>query len=128
MNESIISESQIDKHRKILEALGPSAIQQRHLIAAFEWFCGAKYPSLTAKFPIILKCLYDEEIVEEDIFLMWSADYARNEYSAPDSLIDIDTLEQLKENAGPFITWVKEADEEGEESDEEDDDDVGEGA
>jgi translation initiation factor 5 len=123
MTENIVAGEEIVKHKKILEALGPSAIQQRHLIAAFEWFCGAKYPSLMGKFPIILKLLYDEEIVEEDIFLMWSADYARNEYSAADSLIDIDTLEQLKENAGPFITWVKEADEEGEDSDEEEEDD-----
>lgn len=122
MTEAVISGKEIAKYTKVLEALGTSAIQQRHIIAAFEWFCGTKYPSLTSKFPILLKTLFDEEIVEEDIFLMWAADYARNEYSADSSLIDIDTLEKLKESAGPFITWMREADEEGDESGEESDD------
>ena len=114
--DGLISKQQVEQHKAVLEAVAPTEIQQRHLIAAFEWFCGVKYPSLIAKFPLVLKTLYDEEVVDEDTFLMWSADYARNEYSTDDSLIDIDTLEKLKECAGPFITWVREADEEGEES------------
>ena len=118
MTETVVSGKEIVKHAKVLEALGSSAIQQRHIIAAFEWFCGIKYPALTSKFPIVLKTLFDEEIVEEDVFLMWAADYARNEYSADSNLIDIDTLEKLKETAGPFITWMREADEEGESEEE----------
>ena len=119
LDEKVITAKQISAHAEVLQALGTSAIQQRHIIAAFEWFCGTKYPSLTAKFPILLKTLFDDEIVEEDVFLLWAADYARNEYSADNNLIDIDTLEKLKEHAGPFITWMREADEEGEDSEEE---------
>jgi translation initiation factor 5 len=40
-------------------------------------------------------------------------------------MIDIDTLEALKNSAAPFIKWLREAEEEDddEEGDEEDDDD-----
>ena len=48
-----------------------SAIQQRHMIAAFEWFCGRKYPNLMKFFPVVLKQLFDEELIEEDVFFEW---------------------------------------------------------
>lgn len=114
--------AQVTTHKAALALLAPSAIQQRHLIAAFEWLCGAKYPSLQRFFPLFLKQLFDEEVVEEDVFFNWATDYARNEYSASDSLIHIDVLEALKASAAPFITWLQEAEEEGEEEEEEEDD------
>jgi hypothetical protein len=113
--------TQVTTHKAALALLAPSAIQQRHLIAAFEWLCGAKYPSLQRFFPLFLKQLFDEEVVEEDVFFNWATDYARNEYSASDSLIHIDVLEALKASAAPFITWLQEAEEEGEEGEDEDD-------
>jgi len=56
----------------MLAALAPSEPQQRQLIAAFEWFCGSKYPSLLRFFPVVLKLLLDEELVEEDVFFAWA--------------------------------------------------------
>ena len=56
----------------MLAALAPTAIQQRQLIAAFEWFCGRKYATLVKYFPIVLKLLSDEELVEEEIFFAWA--------------------------------------------------------
>lgn len=64
-------------------------------------------------FPILLKQLLDEELVEEDTFLAWAGDFTRNEYSAEQSMVCLDTLEQLKASAQPFITWLMEAEEEG---------------
>ena len=58
-------------------------------------------------------------MIEEDVLLEWAADYARNDFSADGSLISIDTLEMLKSAAQPFITWLQEAEEEGEDGDEE---------
>ena len=46
-------------------------------------------------------------------------DLTRNDFTAEQSLIDIDTLDALKTSASPFIKWLQEAEEEG---DEEDDD------
>ena len=109
----------------VLAALGASPQQQRHVIAAFEWFYGTKHAAYVKRFPLALKALYEEELVEEDVFFEWSIDYARNDYTADDSLIDIDTLEEVKQHAQPFVVWLREADEEGdsdEESDEEEED------
>ena len=76
-------------------------------------------------FPVVLKQLFDEELVEEDVFFEWSADNTRNEFSAEFSMIDIDTLENLKATASLFIIWLQEAEEEGEEEEEsEDEEDV----
>ena len=110
---------QITTHKPLLALMAPSAIQQRHLIAGVEWFCGVKHPSLTRFFPLFLKGLFDEEVVEEDIFFNWSTDYARNEFSTSETMIDIDTLEAMKASAAPFITWLQEAEEEGDDEDEE---------
>lgn len=117
------TKDQVAAHKAVLCLLAPTAIQQRHLIAAFEWLCGSRFPSLLRFFPLLLKELFDEEVVEEDIFFNWAADYARNEYTADASMIHIDVLEQLKASAAPFITWLQEAEEEGEEGDEDDDED-----
>jgi hypothetical protein len=116
-NEDAVTAGQIPKHKSVLAALAPTAIQQRHLISAFEWFCGRKYSQLAKYFPVILKQLFDEELVEEDVFFEWAADVTRNEFSAEFSMIDIDTLEHLKASASLFITWLQEAEEEGEEED-----------
>ena len=117
-SENIISKGceEIVTHQKILCALAPTSNTQRHIISALEWFCGSCHPSLKTKFPIVLKALFDEEIVEEDTFYEWSSDYSKNDYSADDSLIVIDVLEDLKASAQPFITWLREADEEGDSS------------
>jgi translation initiation factor 5 len=120
-SEAAVSEKQVEAHAEVLGALAATAIQQRHLIAAFEWFCGRRHPSLVKYFPVLLKALLDEELVEEDTFFAWAGDFARNEFSAEQSCIDIDTLEHLKASAAPFIKWLQEAEEEGAESGEDDD-------
>jgi len=119
MTDSIITKNEIEKHCAVLSAMTKSVDTQRHIIASFEWFCGAHKPALASKFPLVLKALYDEEIVDEEVFFSWSADYAKNDYSADDSLIGIDALEDLKSASQPFITWLREAGEEGESEEEE---------
>lgn len=125
-SEHIISGKEIAKHKDVLEALSPSDIQQRHLIAAMEWFCGTRYPQLLKYFPVVLKMLYEEELLEEDTLLMWAADFARNEFTAEASMISLDTLEHLKQAAQPFITWLQEAEEEEEEEEGDEEEEEGE--
>jgi len=119
MTDAVITKNEIEKHGAVLSHMAKSVDTQRHVIASFEWFCGAHKPALASKFPLVLKALYDEEIVEEEVFFSWSADYAKNDYSADDSLIGIDALEDLKAASQPFITWLREAGEEGESEEEE---------
>jgi len=113
--EALLTEHQIQARKPTLALLGPNPIQQRHIIAGFEWICGARFPSLLKFFPLVLKQLFDEDIVEEEVFLAWAVDLSRNEHSADASLISIETLEVLRTTAAPFIKWLQEAEEEGEE-------------
>jgi hypothetical protein len=72
---------------------------------------------------MVLKQLFDEELVEEDVFFGWAGDMTRNEFTAEFSMIDIDTLEHLKNSASLFITWLQEAEEEGEDGDDDEEED-----
>lgn len=110
---SSITDKDVEKHRDVLAVLTPKAsdIQQRHLIAAAEWFCGAHVPELLKMFPVLLQQLYENDLVDEDSFFSWNADTTRNEYSAHESLISDEQLSAVKEAATPFITWLREADE-----------------
>jgi translation initiation factor 5 len=116
-SENVVTGKEIAAHKEVLGALAATTIQQRHLIAAFEWLCGTRYPSLVKYFPVLLKQLLDEELVEEDTFFAWAGDFARNEFSAEQSMMCIDTLEHLKASAAPFIKWLQEAEEEGDDDD-----------
>ena len=121
-SENVISGKEIQKNKTILALLAASNIQQRQLISSFEWFCGTRCPQLQKYFPVLLKNLFDEELIEEDVFFEWSSDTVRNEYSVDESMITYETLEQLKQSAAPFIKWLAEAEEEGDGDDDEDDD------
>jgi translation initiation factor 5 len=123
----VITTNEVEKHQEILNALAPSEIQQRHLIAAFEWLFGTKFPTLLKFFPKVLMQLYEAEIIEEDVFLAWAGDTTRNEYSAELSMMSFETLESLHIAAAPFIKWLQEADEEGDDEEEEEEEEGDEG-
>lgn len=69
-------------------------------------------------FPVILKHLYDADIVEEEAMLMWAGEDGRSEEFTPPLLKD-DQVALLRAKAAPFVTWLEEADEEEDEDDEE---------
>lgn len=120
--ESIITSKQLLQNKDVVMTLAQGTIQQRQLIAGLEWFFGSRYPQLSKYFPVILKQLFDEEMMEEDIFLEWAGDLTRNEYSVDDTMITFDALEGLRAAAAPFVTWLQEAEEEDDEEDEEEED------
>lgn len=117
---------EVAKYKALIAALTPTAIHQRHLICAMEWFCGTRCPSLLPFFPAMLKHLYDEDLLEEDTIVSWHTDYNRNEFSTDVSLVNDLTLESLKISADPFMRWLNEAAEEGESEGEEEEDSSGE--
>jgi len=60
---------------------------QKYLLGAFEILVGKSYPDqLMSKVPHILKSLYDNDLVEEEVFLQWgpkvSKRYVSKEVSA----------------------------------------------
>jgi hypothetical protein len=98
-----------------------------------EWFVGVRSAeaataavgvrstsSLSVRtFPVVLKQLYDEDLLEEETLLEWYGDELKNEYTADETIISTEVLETLKEAAKPFIVWLEEADEEDDDEEEE---------
>jgi translation initiation factor 5 len=123
--EDAVTANHVELHNEYLKALAPTEIQQRHLIAGFEWLCGSKFPQFNRLFSKVLMQLYEAEVVEEDTFLAWAADTTRNEFTADDSMIEYETLETLRNHAFPFIKWLQEAEEEGDEDDDEEGEEEG---
>lgn len=74
-------------------------------------------PNLMGFFPVILKHLYDADIVEEEAMLMWAGEDGRSEEFTPPALKD-EQVAALRAKAVPFVTWLEQADEEGDDDDE----------
>ena len=118
--EAAATKNEIKKYQGVFTALLTNEIQQRQLIAAIEWLCGAKYPQLLKFFPVFLKQIFDEDLIEEDLFFQWDSDMTPNDYSVDRSFVSVAVLEQLKQSAKPFLVWLDEAEEEDDESEDED--------
>eukprot|EP00604_Paraphysomonas_vestita_P000708 CAMPEP_0174825160 /NCGR_PEP_ID=MMETSP1107-20130205/42498_1 /TAXON_ID=36770 /ORGANISM="Paraphysomonas vestita, Strain GFlagA" /LENGTH=291 /DNA_ID=CAMNT_0016056529 /DNA_START=1347 /DNA_END=2222 /DNA_ORIENTATION=+ len=118
-----ITDNDVLKYKDFLQLLinNKNKHQQRQLLAGTEWLIGIKFPALLPRYSILLKQLYDEDIVEEDVLLEWYYDDNKNEYSMNEGLYTNNDriFENLKESAKLFIKWLEEADEEGEDEDDE---------
>jgi hypothetical protein len=110
----IISNGEIALHKHVLAQWSGSIPSQRSLISGFEWFCGEYCAILLKAFPVVLKTLFDEDLIDEDVVLAWYADTVPNELSASQSLISVEQLQKLHASARPFVTWLQEADVEDE--------------
>ena len=91
---------------------------QKYLLGALEKLIDIKKDVLLAKVPIILKTLYDHDIVEEEVLLEWGKKASKKYVSKEMAL-------EIHQKAEPFLKWLQEAEEEDsseeEESAEEDD-------
>lgn len=128
-----VREKSVCKFKEILHffVLKKDLIQQRQLISAIEWLIAVRNACQSSEiekeiryFPVILKQVYDEDLLEEEVLLEWYYDTLRNDFTMDESILNDETLQLLKDSSGLFITWLQEADEEeddeeGEESDEE---------
>lgn len=105
---------QIKEHKKLLLRFchnSPKA--QKYLLSGIEILVGKVHKDLLMpKVPHILKLLYDEDILDEEVILKWAG--KPNKKHLPKSV-----SEELRAKAKPFIKWLQEAEvEESAESDE----------
>lgn len=83
-DEDAVKQGAIKKYKEILRGLILSVDPEgysRRIVAAFEYFCAVQYPEQLKWFPAVLKQLYDEDVLEEDVFLDWYADEGRTMYT-----------------------------------------------
>jgi translation initiation factor 5 len=83
---------------------------QKALIGGIECVIQLHPSTLLPKVPHILKALYDVDILDEEVLLEWGSKPSRK-YVGKELSADIHAKAQ------PFITWLKEAEEESEDSD-----------
>jgi len=90
------------------------------LFGGLEKYCAVAEADLAPKFALVLKTLYDLEIVKEDELLAWHAAGVGAEDHEVHYSSDCgpEKRAQLLAFAEPFITWLKEAEEEEEDDDE----------
>jgi len=104
LTPSFYKENQIQKYAPYIQktTLG-NPIMERHLISAIEYICLEK----PKNFPVMLKQLYDEEVLEEEVILTWAFD-GRSTYTC--EAVDEESRSALRGEAEPFITWLQDED------------------
>ncbi|XP_029585858.1 eukaryotic translation initiation factor 5 [Salmo trutta] len=94
---------------------------QKYLLGGFECLVKLHQAQLLPRVPVVLKDLYDADLVEEDVILSWAEKVSKKYVSK-------ELAKEIHARASPFIRWLKEAEEESEEDseveEEEDDENV----
>lgn len=85
-------------------------VMERHLISACEGLCAEK----PKNFAVLIKQLFDEDVLEEDNILEWAGE-GRTDYTL-DS-VDEDQRCGMRAEAEPVVVWLQEDDSSDEDSD-----------
>ena len=95
--------------------MAPDEAGQKLLLACLEHMLTEEEPSLLPKAPLLLKCLYDEDILEEESIIAWHDGGAKL-----NKRLGISEAQgaAIRKASDPLITWLKEAEEEDDEDDE----------
>jgi len=96
---------EVVKNKKYLAAAVPDEGAQTVLVQAIESFGGKCSPEALKEVPVVLKALYDGDVLEEETIVEW--------YNAA---VAAGKNSQVVKNAKPFVEWLQSA-----ESEEEDD-------
>ncbi|KAJ3194174.1 hypothetical protein HK101_003338 [Irineochytrium annulatum] len=112
-NDQIVAENQVEKRASLIQKFIKSDKCQKGLLGGIERLLSMDYrASLMPKTPMILKLFYDADLIEEEMFTAWGE-------KASKKYVDRKTSKEIREKAAPFLTWLKEADEDEDEDDEE---------
>ncbi|CAL9687149.1 unnamed protein product [Knipowitschia caucasica] len=89
---------------------------QKYLLGGFECLVKLHQVHLLSRVPIILKDLYDADLLEEDVIFAWAEKVSKKYVSK-------ELAKEIHAKAAPFVKWLKEAEEESEGSEEEEEED-----
>merc|ERR1719158_1432433 len=106
--------AQIKEHKRLfLRFTNTNQKAQKYLLGGIECLIAAKENVLLPKATAIFKAFYDHDIIDEEVILEWGKKVSKKYVSK-------DLSEKIHEKVKPFLTWLKEAEEEeSDESDEE---------
>ncbi|XP_053290859.1 eukaryotic translation initiation factor 5 [Pleuronectes platessa] len=105
-NENI--RDQIKKYKRhFLRFCHNNKKAQKYLLGGFECVVKLHQVQLLSRVPIILKELYEYDLVEEDVILAWAEKVSKKYVSK-------ELAKEIHAKAAPFVKWLKEAEEESE--------------
>merc|ERR1719266_111225 len=104
--------AQIKEHKRLfLRFTNNNQKAQKYLLGGIECLIAARENLLLPKATAIFKAFYDHDIIEEEVILDWGKKVSKKYVSKALS-------EKIHEKVKPFLTWLKEAEEDSsEESD-----------
>lgn len=109
---------------------------QKYLLIGFEKLVETYQEQLLPKAAHILKALYDNDLLEEEIILEWADKVGRRDVDVTCMLIQVfceqaskkhveeAVAKQIHEKVAPVVNWLRTAEEESEEESEDEEDDV----
>lgn len=98
----------IQTNKAVLTSLiGTSSANMRHAIANGEYM----FQDSPAVFPVLIKTLYDEDIIDEDTILFWAGEEEGNEDY---DIVGEEKSKVLREKMVPLIEWLEEEEEDEE--------------
>jgi len=104
---------QIKTHRLLfLRFTADNPKAQKYLLRGFELVVKLHRTLLMARVSHILKAFYDADIIDEKVIIEWGTKVYKKG-------VGKEVAEEIHEKAAPFLTWLKEAEEEESDSDEE---------
>ena len=100
---------QVEAHAAtIAKITGGKTVMERHLISACEELCADK----PKNFAVLIKQLFDEEVLEEDTILEWAGE-GRTDYTLES--VDEDQRCNMRAEAEPVVVWLQEDDSDSDE-------------
>lgn len=110
--ENVMKE--IPKRVELLTKFGTTEKHQRSLLGGIERLVGINHRSLLPKISLILKSLYDADVLDEEVILKWGAKPSRK-------YVDKETSKEVRKKAEAFLSWLETAEDEDSEDDEDED-------
>ena len=105
----------LPKQLPILKSLCKDSKCQKSLLGGLERVLGLVNKTQLPKIPVVLKKLYELDILEEEILIHW-ADKPSKKFVG-----SREVAKSVRAAAAPFIDWLKSAEEDSEDDSEEDD-------
>ncbi|XP_060193499.1 eukaryotic translation initiation factor 5-like [Lycium barbarum] len=103
--EKGFSKELIKKKGYLLAAVGQEDGSQLRMLRALEEFCGKSNPSAVKEVALILKALYDADVLEEEFIVQWYQE----------GLAGVKKDSKIWKNVKPFVDWLQSAESESEE-------------
>lgn len=113
-DEKMLKEKQITKHKNLFIRFtheNPKA--QKYLMGGLEKTVESQEAALLPRVPHILKEMFETDILDEEVILEWSKKVSKK-------YVGKEIAQKIHDKAAPFITWLKEAEEESDESSDDD--------